>query len=74
MVERVLDRPILLQRDLLRVRDRLDLLLVRDLMYFRGLERALLDLEQDTIQNTLDRKQQFELKTVLNKIVKKFLR
>lgn len=42
------DLLILLQRDrdLLRVRDRLERLLVLDLVNFRGLERALLDLRQ----------------------------
>ena len=45
--ERDRDRLILLQRDrdLLRVRDRLERLLVRDLVYFRGLERVRLDLK-----------------------------
>lgn len=42
--ERDRDLLILLQcdRDLLRVRDRLERLLVRDLVYFRGLERVRL--------------------------------
>lgn len=43
--ERDRDLLILLQRDLLRVRDRLERLLVRDLVYFRGLERVRLDLK-----------------------------
>lgn len=53
--ERDRDRLTLLQRDrdLLRVRERLDLLLVRDLVYFRGLERVLLDLKSKRIKNRI---------------------
>lgn len=53
--ERDRDRLTILQRDrdLLRVRERLDLLLVRDLVYFRGLERVLLDLKSKRIKNRI---------------------
>jgi len=50
------DRDLLIlrqrERDLLRVRDRRERLLVRDLVYFRGLERVLLELRRKYVYKT----------------------